>query len=278
MMTIAKMLPARLGSKQQVIGFNLARGLSSVGGSGSQTIKAEHVGGDQSQEQQAQQEQQQQQQQQQRSGGRRRGMRGVTPVGASAAAPLSPAQGALRRMGQPARNLQDFRRGFDDLFRTFEQDLFPSPFTSVGLLGSPFSAFTPATALSSIPMETPLPAMNMDVRVTDASYDIKVELPGLDKEDLKIEVDDARNAITLTAKHEEKLEQGDDTPTDEEEEEQSGWLLRERSYGRVTRSVFLPEDADTSRIQEAELKNGVLRIVVPKKEETAATRSIDIKS
>jgi len=115
--------------------------------------------------------------------------------------------------------------------------------------------------------------MSMDVRATDSAYNITVELPGLDKKDLRIEVDDERNALTLTATHEEKSA---DTSSEEEEEE-TGYLLRERSYGRVTRSVFLPDDADMKKIQEAELKNGVLHVVVPKKEEAQTTRPLEIK-
>ncbi|KAG5189621.1 HSP20-like chaperone [Tribonema minus] len=263
---VFRAVPARLSANGLRPSFNLTRTLSSEaeGEGSSGTIKAEHVSGGGT----AQDTQQSR---------RRRGMRSVTPgsAGATPSASLSPTQRgtSVRRLAQPARDLQDLRRGFDDLFRSFEQDFFgsPSPFPSV--FGSPLAGFTPSTILS-MPAPPALPAMSMDVRATDGAYNISVELPGLDKKDLRIEVDDERNALTLTATHEEKPA---DTSSEEEEEEEPGYLLRERSYGRVTRSVFLPDDADMKKIQEAELKDGVLHVMVPKKEEAQTTRPLEIK-
>ncbi len=85
---------------------------------------------------------------------------------------------------------------------------------------------------------------------TDESYVIHLELPGVAVEDVDITVKEG----VLTVKGEKKVVR---------EEKGADFFFSERQYGLFQRSFTLPEDADTDRI-EAEMKDGVLTIVIPK--------------
>jgi len=77
---------------------------------------------------------------------------------------------------------------------------------------------------------------------------VRADLPGLSKDDVKVEINDD----TLTIQGERKQEQ---------EEEREGWYRNERSYGSFYRAIPLPEGtiADSAK---ASFKNGVLEIVL----------------
>lgn len=83
-------------------------------------------------------------------------------------------------------------------------------------------------------------------------YVIKTELPGMKEEDVDISVAGDR----LNIKGEKKAE------SEVKEEE---YYRSERSYGSFFRSIDLPSDADTDKI-EANYENGVLEISIPKTE------------
>ena len=82
---------------------------------------------------------------------------------------------------------------------------------------------------------------------------IKVEVPGMNRDDLDITVEN----FTLTIRGEKKAEQA---ITDEQ------FHRVERSYGTFTRSFALPHTVDSNRV-EAEYKDGVLSIKLPLREE-----------
>ncbi len=85
------------------------------------------------------------------------------------------------------------------------------------------------------------------------NFVLSAELPGVSREDLDIDVKDNR----LTIKGEKKLEN---------RTEKEGYLRVERSYGVFERSFFLDENVDRENIQ-AEYKDGVLRLVLPRKQD-----------
>jgi len=91
---------------------------------------------------------------------------------------------------------------------------------------------------------------------------IRAELPGVNKEDVSIDVKD--NVLTLKGerKHEENVKE-------------ENYFRRESAYGKFQRAFTLPDAVDASKI-EASYKDGVLKITVPKAEETKA-KKIDIK-
>jgi HSP20 family protein len=94
------------------------------------------------------------------------------------------------------------------------------------------------------------PAVN--VEETDKEFNIDVAAPGLEKNDLKITV----NEGVLTISSEKKSES---------EEKKDNFIRREFGYSSFARSFTLPEDTDVDRIN-ASHKNGVLRISIPKAE------------
>ena len=84
----------------------------------------------------------------------------------------------------------------------------------------------------------------------DKAYAMKVELPGVAPEAVKLEVSDG--VLTISG---EKKEETKDEQTKE---------VRECSYGSFTRSMTLPEDADAEHIT-ATSKNGILTVSIPRK-------------
>lgn len=106
--------------------------------------------------------------------------------------------------------------------------------------------------------ETP----KVDVYETDDSYVLKADLPGLKKEDIKIDVHDN----TLTFKGEKKVEK---------KTEKDNYVRVERSYGSFKRSFTLSDNVDSENIK-AGYKDGVLEITLVKKEE-AKPKEINIE-
>jgi HSP20 family protein len=96
----------------------------------------------------------------------------------------------------------------------------------------------------------------VDLYEKDDHFMIKAELPGVNKDDIKIDLQD--RLLTLS---------GERTYDNEVKEE--NYYRRERSYGKFQRAFTLPADVDSDKIK-AEFKDGVLQIEVPKPEEKKA--------
>ena len=92
---------------------------------------------------------------------------------------------------------------------------------------------------------------------------VKAELPGMEKDDINITVEDNY----LLIKGEKKVEE-------EKENKEKGYYHRECTYGSFQRAINLPREVDTEKI-DASYKNGVLKLTLPKKEE-AKPKHIDI--
>ena len=90
-----------------------------------------------------------------------------------------------------------------------------------------------------------------------------MDVPGFTKDDIKIEVN--KDSLIITAEKEEK----------NDEKDGKKYIHRERRYGKYQRSFYL-QDLDSDDIN-AEFKDGVLTIVVPKKEEKDTKKYIEIK-
>lgn len=102
----------------------------------------------------------------------------------------------------------------------------------------------------------------LDLKETDAEYIIKMEVPGITKDQVTVNLENHR----LTVSGERK---------DEKKEESESRLVIERSYGSFFRSLGLPKAAIDKDVS-AELRNGVLTIRVQKAEESKPRR-IEIK-
>lgn len=94
------------------------------------------------------------------------------------------------------------------------------------------------------------PAVN--IHEDDKAYAVSVELPGLTKEAVDIEID----AGVLTLKGEKKFES---------EKNEKGFHLVERRYGKFTRRFSLPDTVDTEGVQ-ASMQDGILTVTLPKVE------------
>ena len=93
-----------------------------------------------------------------------------------------------------------------------------------------------------------LPAM--DLLEMEDDLVLKADLPGLDKDDVTIEVKDG----VLTVSGERKAEQ---------EERSEGYYRVERAYGSFSRSLSLPQGVDADQVQ-ADFDKGVLEVRIPK--------------
>ena len=91
----------------------------------------------------------------------------------------------------------------------------------------------------------------VDVRETDKEVEVVAELPGMDEADVDVSV----AAGMLTIRGEKKSER--------EERRRKGYILRERSFGRIERVVPLPEGLDLDSAK-ATFKNGVLTVRIAK--------------
>lgn len=90
----------------------------------------------------------------------------------------------------------------------------------------------------------------IDVKTNGDDMVVYAELPGMDKDDIDIEVTDGVLAIRGERKAE--SEKSDD-----------GWLIRERSFGSFERALTLPEGVDPDKIT-ADYNDGVLEVHIPK--------------
>jgi HSP20 family protein len=94
---------------------------------------------------------------------------------------------------------------------------------------------------------------HFEVRETDDAYIFRADVPGVKDDDLDITL--AQNRLTITGKREM-----------EQRNESDRYYAVERAYGNFTRSFTLPTDVDQDRV-EAELKDGVLNLRIPKSPE-----------
>lgn len=103
---------------------------------------------------------------------------------------------------------------------------------------------------------------SLDVSETKNELVVKAEVPGMDPKQIDISLSDG----VLTIKGEKKQEK---------EEKEANYHLVERSYGAFVRSVRLPKEVQSDKIN-ASYKDGILKIALPKSEE-AKKKEIKIK-
>lgn len=98
----------------------------------------------------------------------------------------------------------------------------------------------------------------MDLAETDEEFVLRADLPGLDKDDLEIEVKD--RVLTISGERQA-----------EHEDRSKGFHRVERSFGRFSRSLDLPDGIEASAVT-AEFDRGVLEVRIPKPEERQPTK------
>lgn len=132
-----------------------------------------------------------------------------------------------RRIGfGPFGDIRELQERMEDIFRDIEEE-----------------------ALS----ENQRQKMFLDIVESDGEIVVTADLPGVRKEDIDLRCTD--DSLTVTAER-----------ATEEEEEEEGYVRRERSWGSYRRSIELPTKVDCDGVS-AKFRNGVLEVKLPEKEE-----------
>lgn len=141
---------------------------------------------------------------------------------------------AVARSARPHNAYELMRSITQDLDRTFNEFLGHRRWPFTGLMGPGTSAgvWTP-------PIET---------EERDGKLYVRTELPGLSKDDVKVEV--TEDVLTIEGERKQ-----------ESEKTEGGYYRSERSYGYFSRSVALPEGAKVDTIKAA-FKDGILEIAI----------------
>ena len=106
----------------------------------------------------------------------------------------------------------------------------------------------------------------IDLADNGKEFVVKAELPGIKKDDLSIEI--TENAIEIS---------GETATEQKEEDKDKGFLKRERRYASFYRSLPLPEAVLTDKA-DAELKDGVLTVKLPKATQSEKkTKKVQVK-
>ena len=95
-------------------------------------------------------------------------------------------------------------------------------------------------------------SFKLDIRETEKEYLVEADLPGFEKKDIKVSYED--NYLTISATR------------NENKEDDKDYICRESSVGEVWRQFYV-ENVDEEEI-EARFVNGVLKLVLPKREST----------
>ncbi len=137
---------------------------------------------------------------------------------------------AIRREVAPWSALRELEDGLERVFGGFDSE----------------SAWTPA----------------VDLQETEEGYVLKADLPGLEKKDISLTVEE--DVVTLSGERK-----------DETRKEGKGYCRIERARGSFRRSFRLPAGIDANKVS-AEFSKGVLHVTLPKPE-TAKPKQIDVK-
>ncbi|XP_047330685.1 18.1 kDa class I heat shock protein-like [Impatiens glandulifera] len=139
------------------------------------------------------------------------------------------------------------------------------PFSSLDIFeGFPFSS----SALGNVPSSTRETSAFANARIdwkeTAEAHVFKADLPGLKKEEVKVELEDGK-VLQISGER-----------SREQEEKNEKWHRVERSSGKFLRRFRLPENAKVEQIN-ATMDNGVLTVTVPKElEKKQEIKTIDI--
>ncbi len=128
-------------------------------------------------------------------------------------------------------------------FRSFVDKFFNDDFFG----GSTVSSFSP----------------KVDIAETDKAFEIDFHLPGVKKDEIKIDLDDNQLSVSGERKFENK-------------KEEKNFKSVESFYGTFHRSFYLPDNVDADKVS-ASYEDGILKVNVPKDEKKTAQRTINIK-
>jgi HSP20 family protein len=141
------------------------------------------------------------------------------------------------------RPFESLRREVDRLFDDFAPRGWRSPFGRATFDVEPF--WRGELSWGKVPA--------VDVAEKENAYEITAELPGMDEKNIEVKFSDGM----LTIKGEKK---------EEKEEKKKDYYMSERRYGTFQRTLAVPDGVDADKI-EANFKNGVLTVTLPKSPE-----------
>lgn len=144
------------------------------------------------------------------------------------------------------RNVSELSRGFDRSFDRLFDDSFERFFTPAAQAGNE-AARSPA----------------LDVAESERAYTVKLDMPGVAKDDVKVSIDGRRINVEAQTRTVEK--------TDEEKKEGERIVYRERRVSSYARSFTVATEVDPTE-STAKLENGVLTLTLNKRTVPAAKR------
>lgn len=103
----------------------------------------------------------------------------------------------------------------------------------------------------------------VDIEETDDAFEVTVEVPGLDKDDIDVSISDTM--LTVAGK-----------TSGQREERRRNVYRMERSYGAFTRTIPLPDEINPDKA-EASLEKGLLVLTLPKTEQARKRKKISVK-
>lgn len=162
------------------------------------------------------------------------------------------------RFGRLPNMFQELQREMDALRRGFglwDDDLFMQPFRSSLFDMEPFQK-----PLAAAVEAMPTMRLATDIEETDKEYIIKADVPGMSRDNIKLQL--LENMLTISGERKEETKQ--------EGKDGAKPALYERKYGKFVRSFALPNNVNAEGIT-ASCKDGVLSVVVPKMEEQVPT-------
>ena len=107
-------------------------------------------------------------------------------------------------------------------------------------------------------------AMKTDVREDEKGYSLEVELPGVDKNDVNLELNNGY--LTIQAKQ---------NSSNDEKDAKGNYIRRERYYGSTSRTFYVGDIREEDI--EAKLDRGILHVHVPKEKKVETKKRIEIK-
>jgi HSP20 family protein len=106
-----------------------------------------------------------------------------------------------------------------------------------------------------------MPAVN--IKENEKNYTLELAVPGMDKKDLKIDINE--DVLTISSE-----------TNNETEEEKDGYKRKEFSYSSFCRSFYIPDNVNKDKIG-ASYKDGILTVEIPKMEEEKSKITKQIK-
>lgn len=136
----------------------------------------------------------------------------------------------------------------------YNRDLFPKTFSTM------LDNFFNESVNNKIIMDF---QPKVDIKENENFFEVHVALPGMKKEEIKISLNEKQLTISGERRFEKK-------------EEKENFHLVETQYGSFSRSFYLPEHVDKEKI-EAEYKDGMLNLLIPKIEKANSNKQIQVK-